>query len=134
MATLTLPIVETNAGPVIGRRLGALNLFKGVPYAAPPIGGLRWKPPEPARGWRGARAADTFGPACPQPTNVNGAPNLGGYAGPTDEDCLTLNIWTPAQRQGAKLPVMVWILAAGSWGDPAHAMTGRTSPKTASSW
>jgi para-nitrobenzyl esterase len=95
------------SGLLLGQWADAVNVFKGVPYAAPPTGELRWKPPEPARVWRGPRAADSFGPACPQPTNANGAPNLGGYAGPTDEDCLTTNVWAP--RTARRAPVMVWI-------------------------
>jgi para-nitrobenzyl esterase len=101
------PQARVASGLLLGQRTDAVNVFKSIPYAAPPTGELRWKPPEPARRWKGVRAADTFGPACPQPTNVSGAPNLGGYAGPTDENCLTLNVWAP--RAARRAPVMVWI-------------------------
>jgi para-nitrobenzyl esterase len=81
--------------------------FLGVPFAAPPVGPLRWAPPHPVAAWTGVRDASTNGPACPQPTYKDGRPNGGGYVGPTSEDCLNLNITAPAGAHRA--PVMVWI-------------------------
>jgi para-nitrobenzyl esterase len=86
---------------------GKVASFKGIPFAAPPVGDLRWRAPQPAASWSGVRAAMAFGPACIQ--SVGG----GGYRGPDSEDCLTLNVWTPVQHAGAKLPVMVWIHGGG---------------------
>jgi para-nitrobenzyl esterase len=103
---------RTEAGVVIGVRDGPSAIFRAIPYAAPPTGPLRWKPPAPAKAWRGARAAMTSGPACPQKIFPGGAPNLGGYNGPTSEDCLTLDVTAPAGARQA--PVMVWIYGGGN--------------------
>jgi len=81
-----------------------IRAFKGIPFAAPPVGDLRWKPPQPVAAWEGVRACDTFGPVCPQP-----AVPFFVVPGPRSEDCLYLNVWTGAGDPGAKLPVMVWI-------------------------
>ena len=103
-------LVETTSGALQGSPEGNAIVFRGVPYAQPPVGELRWRAPEPAR-WDGVRVADSFGPACLQPVNEDGSPNYGGYAGPVSEDCLTLNIWAP---QGAtNAPVMVWLFGGG---------------------
>lgn len=93
-----------------GRLAGAwqdgLRVFKGVPYALPPVGDLRWRPPAPAAAWRGVRTASAFGPSCVQPPypadSVYFEP-----ARPMAEDCLTLNIWAP--KHAAKAPIIVWI-------------------------
>jgi len=78
--------------------------FRGIPFAAPPVGPLRWRPPGPAPIWQGVREATSFGPECLQP-EFPGRPSMS-----SSEDCLTLNVWTPADRApGARLPVMVWI-------------------------
>jgi carboxylesterase type B len=90
--------------------------FKGIPYAAPPTGDLRWRPPQPPAAWSGVRAATDFGADPLQ------APTARTRAGRMDEDCLTLNVWTPAQQDREKLPVMVWLyggsFVAGSASDP----------------
>jgi para-nitrobenzyl esterase len=90
--------------------------FKGIPYAAPPTGELRWRPPQPPAAWSGIRAAETFGADAPQAATAR------TRAARMDEDCLTLNVWTPARPTSEKLPVMVWLyggsFVAGSSSDP----------------
>lgn len=107
------PVVSTSAGQVEGRRIGSLNVFKGIPYAAPPVGALRWRPPAPVPAWSGIRKATQFGLACFQPR-----PRLSNiYAGkpmPMGEDCLTLNIWAPKDARNA--PVFFWIYGGALWG------------------
>ncbi|MFT6599691.1 MAG: para-nitrobenzyl esterase [Alloalcanivorax sp.] len=100
------PLVEAPAGAVRGAREGALRVFKGIPYALPPVGERRWRPPAPMPPWEGVRDALAFGPACIQPRSRPGsiyAPALPSVS----EDCLTLNIWSPENARGA--PVLVWI-------------------------
>jgi para-nitrobenzyl esterase len=100
------PIVRAPAGAVQGRVQDGLEIFKGIPYAAPPVGEGRWKPPAPAPAWSGVRDAAAFGPGCfqppPRPGNIYADP-----LGAMSEDCLSLNIWTPAETR--KAPVLVWI-------------------------
>jgi para-nitrobenzyl esterase len=94
--------VHTAQGDVSGVAAGGVETFKGIPYAAPPVGDLRWKPPGPAPVWKDVRAAEAFGPVCMQGRR--------GPPGPMSEDCLTLNLWRPAGAKPTdKLPVMVWI-------------------------
>ena len=95
--------VPTDAGEVEGLWLDRLRVFKGIPYAAPPVGDLRWRAPQAAARWTGVRQAYDFGPACPQASSKAIA------LADMSEDCLTLNVWSPARRAGARLPVMVWI-------------------------
>jgi para-nitrobenzyl esterase len=100
------PIVDAAAGQIEGRTQGPLRIFKGIPYAVPPIGAARWKPPSAMPRWSGVRSATQFGRACIQPATR--VPNL--YTQditPTSEDCLTLNIWAPVNAADA--PVFVWI-------------------------
>jgi len=97
--------VNTDRGPLLGKVVdGGVRAFLGVPFAAPPVGALRWRPPAAAPPWTAPRDATTVGPACPQLT----APS---YAR-TDEDCLTLNVWTPPGGAALK-PVLVWIPGGG---------------------
>jgi para-nitrobenzyl esterase len=102
-----MTIVETTTGSVQGREKDGILDFRGIPYAAPPVGELRFRPPQPAEPWAGVRDATQFGPMAPQ---NQGAMEALFNAPPQamDEDCLTLNIWTPACDDG-KRPVMVWI-------------------------
>jgi para-nitrobenzyl esterase len=101
-------IAQTRHGQVEGAREGDLVVFKGIPYAAPPVGSRRWMPPAPAEPWTGIRKAQQFGPAAPQnpiPLDILPAFNVGDSM---EEDCLYLNVWTPA-LDAAKRPVMFWI-------------------------
>lgn len=115
------PRLAIEQGRLAGTREGELAVYRGVPYAAPPVGEQRWKPPGPAPRWSGIRSASEFGPACTQPA----LPSTSLYyeAFPrTSEDCLTLNVWAP---EGArKAPVIVWIhggsLRIGSSASPMY--------------
>lgn len=101
------PFVETASGIVRGLREGDVDIFRGIPFAAPPVGEFRWRPPQPVSSWNGVRDATQFGPACAQSGFGRGT---GTIAQGSSEDCLYLNVWKPAgSKRGAKLPVMVWI-------------------------
>ena len=97
-------VVGTAGGAVRGTAAGGTDEFLGIPYAAPPVGPLRWRAPRPPARWHGVRDATRFGPHCPQPASPFGV-------GSTSEDCLYLNVFTAAgsARDGRRLPVMVWI-------------------------
>lgn len=100
------PIINAPAGAVEGRMEGELRVFKGIPYALPPVGSARWKPPSPMPRWADVKKAAEFGAPCFQPKSK--VPSI--YAEdpmPMSEDCLTLNIWTPAAASNA--PVFFWI-------------------------
>lgn len=107
IAPNTAPIVETQAGDVQGFVENNVFAFKGIPYAAPPVGDLRWREPQPAALWQGVLKANAYGHACIQMPGLSAA--NGGDPGPLNEDCLYLNIWTPHSDPSARLPVMVWI-------------------------
>lgn len=100
------PVVDAPAGSVRGQAEQGLNVFRGVPYAQPPVGWRRWRPPAELDRWSGVRDALAFGPACHQPT-ARGASIYAGEAPEMSEDCLSLNIWAPENAEG--LPVFVWI-------------------------
>ncbi len=104
----TVARVET--GDLKGVQTGDVIAFKGVPYAAPPVGDLRWRPPQPAAKWQGLRDASQHGAICMQkmPNPDNG---IGQY--PANEDCLTLGVWTTTLDRDAKQPVMLWIHGGG---------------------
>jgi para-nitrobenzyl esterase len=90
--------VMIDTGEVRGVTLNGVESFKGMPYASPPIGTLRWRIPQPPKPWRDVLLADRFGPACMQTDDV-----------PKSEDCLTLNLWRPTVSSPRPQPVMVWI-------------------------
>ncbi|MGJ5817538.1 carboxylesterase/lipase family protein [Paludibaculum fermentans] len=113
----TPALVRVDSGELQGTVDDGVASFKGVPFAAPPVGDLRWRPPQPLQPWKGARPAAEFGADCMQgrfgPPPAPGAP----AARVPSEDCLYLNVWRPANAApGAKLPVMVWIYGGGFMG------------------
>jgi len=112
-ASSSAPVARTTAGLLEGLSDESLDVFKGIPYAAPPVGPLRWKPPVPMAPWEGTRKAIEFGPACvqPKPTLSN---IYEGLPMPVSEDCLSLNVWSP--KDAKKAPVLVWIHGGALWG------------------
>lgn len=130
------PVVAVDSGRLVGANFGEAAdevMFLGIPYAAPPVGDLRWRPPVPVAHWKGDYKADTFAPACPQPEgDVKGEVDEVREYGEklpyyknfrTSEDCLYLNVWTTNLSAKSKEPVMVWLhggggVAGNSWTPP----------------
>ena len=108
------PVVQTPSGELGGVWADAeagVSVFRGVPFAQPPVGDLRWRPPVAVEAWDGTRSATEFEPACWQARNADNSPYARGEL-PRSEDCLTLNLWTAA-RVGERRPVMVWFHGGG---------------------
>lgn len=116
------PQVKTTAGTLEGLEESGIKVFKGVPFAQPPVGDLRWKAPQPVKAWTGVRKAQDFGPN-PMQQPLFGDMNFGTKK--MSEDCLYLNIWTPAKTMKEKLPVLIYFngggLLAGSGSEPRYA-------------
>ena len=113
-------VVAVDGGQLRGTTVNGVRVFKGIPFAAPPVGALRWKAPQPAAPWPGVRNADAFGPQCMQEPYPEGSPYASAPQ-PMSEDCLYLNVWTAAaagspraQSKGDKRAVMVWF-HGGDW-------------------
>lgn len=115
------PVVTAPAGKLQGTAVGDIHVFRGIPYALPPVGELRWKPPQPASSWQGTRDATQFGPVCVQP---RGNPDSVYFRNlpSMSEDSLTLNVWAPATAH--KAPVFFWIhggaLSGGTGSDALY--------------
>ena len=128
LGALALPVsaqiltAKVTGGTVQGVANDDIAVYKGIPFAAPPTGKNRWRAPQPVEPWTGVKHAEHFAPACMQAPAM--LKFIGSDAG-TSEDCLYLDVWTPAKTPGAKLPVMVWIygggFAAGATSSPTYA-------------
>jgi para-nitrobenzyl esterase len=111
------PTVKVAGGVVTGTETPNALIYRDIPYAAAPVGPLRWAPPAPAPAWSGARDGTTNGVSCPQPMRADGRPNYGSANGPVSEDCLHLNVFAPKPAAGKPVrgaPVMVWVHGAGN--------------------
>ena len=106
----TSAIVKVDSGQLQGVEDDGVISFKGIPFAAPPIGELRWRPPQPTPKWTGVRQAAEFGRNCMQGRGFGPPPGAGQEP---SEDCLYLNVWRPADPAARNLPVMVWIYGGG---------------------
>ncbi len=116
------PTATSTSGPVQGLVVNGINVFRGLPFAAPPVGAMRWREPQTAERWTAVRQATATGPSCIQKPGMS--LENGGDPGSLDEDCLYLNVFSPRVERAARLPVMVWIhggaLSFGSGGLPIY--------------
>ncbi len=116
-AQTAAPQIKIDAGTLQGSWVASaphVAAFLGIPYAAQPVGNLRWKAPQPPPTWSGIREATKYGPACPQTASPWLPEMLGIQKMVTNEACLYLNVWTPNLRGAARLPVMVWVHGGGN--------------------
>lgn len=116
IVTTATPEVDTVAGRVRGYRQGGIHIFRGIPYAAPPVGALRFMPPQPPAPWAATRASLAYGPVCPQPARWRNDYLAFVYdwdEGYAQEDCLCLNVWSPGLGDHGRRPVMVWLHGGG---------------------
>ena len=124
---------DVTGGRVTGVSADGVVSFKGIPFAAPPVGPLRWRSPQPVKPWTGVKQASSFAPGC-----IQNAAFTGRFGAPPalSEDCLYLNTWTPAKTANDKLPVMVWIYGGAFTGGMTsiRPMTALTWLKSGSSW
>ena len=104
--------VKTANGTVegISRQGSPVREFKGIPFAAPPVGDLRWQAPQPVKDWKGVRKTERFGPRCMQRPIFG---DMGFRSNGMGEDCLYLNVWTPAKSKNERLPVLVYFYGGG---------------------
>ncbi|MEU6281931.1 carboxylesterase family protein [Streptomyces sp. NPDC047028] len=118
------PVVRTPHGAVRGRYEDGVAVFRGIPYAAPPVGRLRFRPPEPPEPWDGLRDAGSFGPTAPKPPYSEAFAQYLSDPDIPGDDCLNLNVWTPEPGPGARLPVLLWLhggaLTRGSSAVPVY--------------
>ena len=115
-ANAAMRSAKVSGGQLEGISKGAVSAFLGIPFAAPPTGDLRWRPPRPAAPWSGVLDADHFSRSCYQRDQTGGfGPWTTEFVipGPVSEDCLYLNVWTPAESDQARLPVLFWIYGGG---------------------
>lgn len=111
MLNPSIPLVATRHGKIVGVVQEEIHIWRGIPYAAPPIGELRWRAPQPVTPWHDVRQADCF--SCASWQDITWCRELGGGdPGNFSEDCLYLNVWAPAVRH-EPLPVMVWLHGGG---------------------
>ena len=111
--------IKITSGLITGQsveKMEDIQVYKGIPYAAPPVGPLRWKAPQPVIPWAGVRVCTQYGPPCPQRKLP---PPFDRDYGKTSEDCLTLNVWSGARNPNERRPVMVWIHGGGFYGGSA---------------
>ncbi len=126
-AAAKTPVLKTESGKIVGvsADAGHTSVYKGIPYAAPPVGDLRWRKPQPVEPWKGVRRCDAFGPASVQGDQDRRSFYFREFFSDGDpvrsEDCLYLNVWTPAAgKLSAKLPVMLWIHGGAFSGGFGH--------------